>query len=210
MLERLPVVMPDPPAWETEYKQWIMQLKLERGHLRQLPEVLTERKSQASQATVAMMEGADGRAAAVGGKAFRPVPRVTAADNRGDRKTMKRQLDKRVFLVCRNQQGTWEFPATANQQNESIRQTAERALTESLGKQAPIFFIGNAPMAHWQSQQKNATTFFMLAQALLDPWNVNIQQDSDYTDFAWVTKEEIPEYIKDEDLAQLVDSMLSN
>lgn len=201
ILERLPVVMPEAPEWEVEYKQWIMQLKLERGHFRQLPEELTEKKSQAAAA-------ARGDDAA---KTFKPVPRTTAADSSGDRRTMKRRLDQRLFLLARSASGEWCFPATAHKPGETIRQTAERALHESVGRKAPVFFIGNAPIGHRLSPATSDAIFYMQAQVLRDPWAVTLQEGAGYTDYAWLTKEEVTEAVSSNaEAAALFAAMLPN
>jgi len=232
VLERLPVVMPPPPAWEAEYHQFMTARKLARGHLRQLPEVLAERRSGAAQTSAELVgaadpppAGGDAAGAAAGAGAEPPAGDAepaagsaaaaaaaaaeTAADRSGDRRTMKRALTSRVFLLLRDAEGRWGFPAAPAAPGETIRQTAERALRAGLGPRAPAYMIGNAPMGHHAPPGGDAPTFFMLAQVLLDPWEVALAEGGGYTDHAWVTREELPAYLGDDAaLAALAQAML--
>lgn len=47
----------------------------------------------------------------------------------------------------------------------------------------------------------------MLAQVLNDPWDVELT-DTEASDYAWVTVSELPQYIKDAELIQLLQQAL--
>jgi large subunit ribosomal protein L46 len=131
---------------------------------------------------------------------------------------MKRRLrDKLVLLVKSGGGGgsQWRFPSAEHRDGETIRATAERALREAIGDRAPLFFIGNAPMAHLEEGQegggsssssgdsarrtsggaKTTKTFFHLAQVLNDPWDVELSRGGAAQDFAWVAPDELDKYL---------------
>ena len=50
----------------------------------------------------------------------RPMPRVTEADNAGDRKSLNRALQKTLYLVVRRGKGRWGFPSAELARQESL------------------------------------------------------------------------------------------
>ncbi|GLI69204.1 hypothetical protein VaNZ11_013777 [Volvox africanus] len=105
--------------------------------------------------------------------------------------------------------GTWGFPVAANAGEESISDTAQRALHSVIGRSHPVFFVGKAPMAHLTAPQRRGKTFFMLAQAVDDPWGLRIVEGSPAKDYAWVTKQELlSTYLSDARLRELIRKML--
>jgi hypothetical protein len=50
--------------------------------------------------------------------------------------------------------------------------------------------------------------FFHLAQVVNDPWDVAIQDGAGASEFAWVGKEELGQYLKDDALLALAHKML--
>lgn len=98
------------------------------------------------------------------------------------------------------------------------RQTAERALTDAIDSSSPVYFIGNAPMAHLPAAMEGAaaagasdaaadaagsttgsSTFYMLAQVQKDPWPVQLSDG--YNACAWVTREELAKYLPADEAA---------
>jgi hypothetical protein len=53
-----------------------------------------------------------------------------------------------------------------------------------------------------------ARVFFHLAQVVNDPWDVAIQDGAGASEFAWVGKEELGQYLKDDALLALAHKML--
>lgn len=127
---------------------------------------------------------------------------------------MKRQLEQRLYLmVKRKSSGGWGFPAAENSASESIRQTADRALTATIGRRHPIYPIGNAPMGHLVSQADGSSTYFLLSQVVDDPWVVALSAAADAADYAWLTKAELLAadggYVRDARLRELLSKMLA-
>ncbi|EFJ41701.1 hypothetical protein VOLCADRAFT_121613, partial [Volvox carteri f. nagariensis] len=106
--------------------------------------------------------------------------------------------------------GSWAFPLAANTGEESISETAHRALHAVIGRSHPVFFVGKAPMAHLVGPRRGIKTFFMLAQTVDDPWDIRLVEGGPAQEFAWVTKQELLEtYLSDARLRELVSKMLS-
>ncbi|GIL86979.1 hypothetical protein Vretifemale_15169 [Volvox reticuliferus] len=105
--------------------------------------------------------------------------------------------------------GTWGFPLATHTGEESISDTAQRALHSTIGRSHPVFFVGKAPMAHLRAPQTGGKIFFMLAQAVDDPWALRLVEGSTAQDYAWVTKQELlTTYLSDARLRELVRKML--
>jgi hypothetical protein len=58
------------------------------------------------------------------------------------------------------------------------------------------------------SRRPPARVFFHLAQIVNDPWDVSLQESSTAAEVAWVGKEELHQYLKDEALLALAHKML--
>lgn len=132
LLERLPVVAPDPPAWAATAA--VAAADRAAASRRQLPDL-----APASD---------DGRAAAAGG-GWAPAPRTTAADAAGDRTSLNRALDRRLFMIVRgnDENITALFPSTRADADEPMRAAAERALA-AVVTGCDAYFVGNAPAGH--------------------------------------------------------------
>eukprot|EP00891_Asterochloris_glomerata_P002970 jgi/Astpho2/2970/gw1.00051.289.1_t len=126
-----------------------------------------------------------------GAAAWEPAPRVTEADRRNDRQSPLRRLDRRLYLVVKGS-GGWQFPQTAHQQGETIRQTAERAMAEGIQEGPQLYFVGNCPMGHVLQPQSNTPLFLLKAQ--LVQGQATLKKDKGLQEHAWVLREEMPQY----------------
>eukprot|EP00898_Chlorokybus_atmophyticus_P001077 jgi/Chlat1/1970/Chrsp158S02281 len=191
ILERLPVVMRDPPQWEEEYKQWAAELQAPK--YKRLPEELTKPPSFAL--------GPE--------DVYEPAPRVTEDDHNKNTKSLNRALAERLYLVVRGSRppyNQWHFPFTEHRPAETMRQAAERALRDAVGTSADAYFIGNAPCGHFVhedgEQAHKDMTFFYRAQ-LLDVWTTKLRLLPHLSEYAWVTREETAEFLEDRRQASL-------
>ena len=88
----------------------------------------------------------------------------------------------------------------------NIRDEAEKALKENTqgDPQWQIFMLGECPCGHWESSGK--TTFVNKAQLIKG--KVALSPHSSYSDYAWLSREEVLEKVTDDKLKQLFDSLL--
>ena len=116
------------------------------------------------------------------------------------------QVDNSCRIGGSSNKGRWELPSQAHNPGETIRQSAERALAEAIGSEPEpkIYFIGNAPCAHWSSDSR--TTFIHKAQLIKG--SVGIAPASGYAGLAWLSREEMLESIEDAALNSILQKLL--
>ncbi len=125
-----------PPAFRREYEEWRESRRAASGFYREEPEMFVNPPGGATDDSEA--------------KAMRvEQPLETSADASGDRQTIARRLDERLFLILRDRDsGRWHFPLAEHKAGESIRQTGERALKAAVDASpggGSAYFIGNGP-----------------------------------------------------------------
>ncbi|XP_020584302.1 39S ribosomal protein L46, mitochondrial isoform X2 [Phalaenopsis equestris] len=84
-----------------------------------------------------------------------PAPRITEADKINDQKSLKRALDRRLYLLlygstfgAPSKKPVWHFPEKVYENEDTMRLCAESALKSILGGLDHTYFVGNAPFAH--------------------------------------------------------------
>ncbi|KAK5873566.1 hypothetical protein PBY51_018600 [Eleginops maclovinus] len=135
-------------------------------------------------------------------KNFQPAPRVTAAD--GDPRSLQRRLADSLLLLVEQPVGgqkVWLLPQTQWQQGETLRETAERALT-SLPAAAGFkaMFLGNTPCGVYKYKLPKAArtessvgTKVFFFKAVLADAGPPAAPDSP---LMWVTKSELQHHLK--------------
>lgn len=197
-LERLPVVMPQPPAWELEFRTW--QREFNSKSFKVLPDQFTQSGASTSK---------DSEKDSSGGKAWAPAPLETRADRAGDTKSLRRRLDQRLFLLVQDvDTGSWGFVNSVirNGEDVSSRAVAERAMEDVFPGEdrAWYYFVGNAPAAHTRSG--DVTHFYHRCQLIggeIDGSHVLRK----FKDYAWVAPDEFGEYLKDDEQARVLKTM---
>eukprot|EP00850_Spirogloea_muscicola_P015375 SM000117S25495 [mRNA] locus=s117:155098:156570:- [translate_table: standard] len=137
--------------------------------------------------------------------------------------TLQRALDRRLYLLVKGAptgapagSSEWHFPEKEYSDEGTMRKCAEAALAARAGSALQVYFVGNAPCGHTApptspSRVRAATDllpdlglsvggvpvsgrhrFFFRAQMLGGSLRM---QESHVTDYAWVTKAELPRYI---------------
>lgn len=139
-------------------------------------------------------------------------PRITAADKANDRKSLRRKLDRKLFLIVKKD-NVWQFPDTDIQQGstDTVRGAAERALAITFAPSLSRYFVGNAPIGvdtfplAPEAQQKRNTygdkIFYTYAYYLKGAVTV---KDASVSEHLWVTKDELSEYFDEKRLSYLV------
>lgn len=132
-------------------------------------------------------------------KNFQLEPCVTPADKKNDLKSWNRRLDSSlIFVVQQETSGyRWIFPHRVHAEGETMRQTAERAIEESCGKDLQVQFYGNAPCGYFKfkyprnvREQKGVDgdkVFFYKAYLI----GGQIKSNSVLKDFKWVGRNEL-------------------
>lgn len=80
------------------------------------------------------------------------LPRITEADEKNDTKSLKRALERTLFLIVR-ERGTssdkgWTLPRGSLQEEEVLHTSADRIVKESFGEQMDVWRVGQAPVGH--------------------------------------------------------------
>ncbi|KAM5359442.1 hypothetical protein ACJZ2D_014462 [Fusarium nematophilum] len=138
-----------------------------------------------------------------------PVDRVTEADRKGDVRRLDRQLDRTLYLVVKGEDG-WGFPAGLIPQEQNLHESAKRVLDQAAGVNMNTWVVGRVPVAHVVSQpklradgtveKKGQKTFFVKGRIMAGQADLE-GNPFGYTDFKWLTREELeqelsPEYFK--------------
>ncbi|XP_066284192.1 large ribosomal subunit protein mL46-like [Branchiostoma lanceolatum] len=135
---------------------------------------------------------------------FQPAARLTEADMTTNRSSQLRKLDVPLFLLVKQKLGNkavWMMPQGSRQEGETLRQTAERILMTCCGTHLRTTFYGNAPCGFYKykyprtvrsENNVGAKVFFFKAE--LSGGEVECNSD-DVQEFAWVTPEEMKEYL---------------
>jgi large subunit ribosomal protein L46 len=197
-LERLPVVMPQPPAWEIEFRTW--QQEFNSKSFKVLPSQFTQSGASTSK---------DNDDDSSGRKAWAPAPLETRADKAGDTKSLRRRLDQRLFLLVQDSgTGAWGFLNSVIRDGEDVssRSVAERAMEDVFpGKDSAwYYFVGNAPAAH--TKNGDVTQFYHRCQLIGGEIDAS-QILQKFKDYAWVAPDEFGEYLKDDEQASVLKAM---
>ncbi|XP_072473930.1 large ribosomal subunit protein mL46 [Notamacropus eugenii] len=142
---------------------------------------------------------------------FKPQPRVTEADQKNDRTSLHRKLDQNLVLLVKEKMGdqeTWMLPHAEWQDGETLRGTAERALATVSQNSVEAKFLGNAPCGYYKFKypqafrtENNIGAKVFFFKALLRSGDLSQARKKD--DHAWVSKEELGDYLKPKYLAQV-------
>ncbi|XP_037582911.1 39S ribosomal protein L46, mitochondrial-like [Dermacentor silvarum] len=218
-LERKPVIMPELNALEKKYLEVLRSIEVEGSllsdHELQLLEDKKKREDPEEGVAIKVQTAQDIEEEwTKKAKEFKPASRLTEADSKGDTRTTQRCLDQALLLVVNQQLGKghrWILPQALHANGETMRQTAERALTEVCGPALEAFFLGNAPAGCYSYNyppefQKNgiqgAKVFFFKAQLKNGALSVSdLKKLTKADDFAWLTYKELsskmlPRYCK--------------
>nr|XP_017523961.2 39S ribosomal protein L46, mitochondrial [Manis javanica] len=142
---------------------------------------------------------------------FKPGARVTEADEKNDRTSLHRQLDRNLVLLVKEKLGdedVWMLPQAEWQPGETLRGTAERILATLSENNMEAKFLGNAPCGHYKfkfpqavrtERSLGAKVFFFKALLLTGDFSQAGKQGR----HVWVSKEELGDYLKPKYLAQV-------
>ncbi|KAF9914436.1 54S ribosomal protein L17 mitochondrial [Lobosporangium transversale] len=146
--------------------------------------------------------------------------RVTEADRKNDIRSLERALQRTLYLIVKKPRDlhSWQFPQGGVHVCENLQEAANRELQEECGGNMDLWFVGRVPIGHYEYSHPKGTTsatsiplkgtkvFFMKAHIFAGQVQVDNQE---IVDFAWVTKEEMKDYVSAE-YYQAVKDMLSD
>lgn len=207
MVERLPVVTPDVEPWEREYIDlrdylWTYgkEYPEETGFM-YAPDKPEDHVVPSDEELLA-------------GLPFKVAPRETEHDVSGNVKTRDRQLKERVYLTMKTDaEGTksgprWTLPSAIAQSDETLLETAQRAVSSSVGKDLVLWCPSNAPMTvNFRVYNKNLPEEFrgnyygekiLYYRVQYDHGDVDESAVKTEEDYAWLTREEIVDRVGEE------------
>ncbi|CAO3669952.1 unnamed protein product [Umbelopsis ramanniana] len=139
---------------------------------------------------------------------FETGSRLSEADKKNDIKSLDRALQRTLYLIVKKprDQHAWQFPQGAVEEGEYLHDAAERELEEECGKNMDVWFVGRQPVGHYAYKfpedhvakypgATGAKVFFMKAHVFAGQCNPD---NKEVVDFAWVTKDELPNYVSPE------------
>ncbi|KAI3644206.1 hypothetical protein MP228_010370 [Amoeboaphelidium protococcarum] len=132
---------------------------------------------------------------------------------------LDRKLDRSLYLIVQvknqnNQEDIWQFPECGDEiqgaTSTAVRDSSndllhycKDSLSKLCGDDMAVWFIGRAPVAH--RSQALDRTFYMKAQIFAG--QVKVQKDASIKDFAWLTKEELSQYLPQLYFSDLKDTL---
>ncbi|CAG8437353.1 3441_t:CDS:2 [Ambispora gerdemannii] len=144
--------------------------------------------------------------------------RITDADRRNDLKSLDRALQRTLYLIVRKprEMHAWQFPQGGVRANEYLHEAAKRELTEECGPDMDVWIVGRRPIGFYKydfpevikKDHQNyigAKVFFMKGHIFAGQVKIDREE---VVDFAWVTKQEMKDYVHKE-YYNVVKNMLS-
>ena len=150
---------------------------------------------------------------------FEPASRTSQADIDHDTRSTQRKMDKSAFLLVKRNRAehSWQFPqGKLNQDKDgnSGRMAAERIIDRAVGK-VHRYFISNAPIGHLcyayppdiqeQRGQYGAKVYFWRCQLITGTIKLETRL---YKDYAWVARDELGDFVEDEDTRAFLSAVL--
>ncbi|KAG1449188.1 hypothetical protein G6F46_011008 [Rhizopus delemar] len=127
------------------------------------------------------------------------LERSTKADAKDDKKSLDRALKQTLYLVVKQSgENPWQFPQGPIDATEYLHEAAERTLTEQCGADMDTWFVGRQPIGFYKEasakEQPGLKVFFMKARVYAGQVKLN----KDFVEFAWLTKDELVNYLSPE------------
>lgn len=221
-IERMPIITCDMNDLEKRYSNLINELNIRKSllsdhELRHLKDLEIAEKRKASNEQQENREVVIETAQDYEDKCLKQLQSFTFADRKssskktqetahqqpsGVIKNIDRILDKKLLLILYNEkEKEWQFPKVewAPNMDNSLRQTAERSVHNLNEKSVglTVDFLGNAPAGVFKAKVKEGIAekhYIFKAQYKSGGELLALAK----YDYAWIRKEELPDFIKDE------------
>ncbi|EGC32362.1 hypothetical protein DICPUDRAFT_57141 [Dictyostelium purpureum] len=205
IIERFPSLNPLPTEYEEQYYQSVQRLEeiIRRPPIRMLSivEDLPEFKIEVKEKKEGEEDAADEFEEDFSN--YQPESRLTEDDIKDNRQSLDRKLDKSLYLIIKKagSRYEWQFPATNWIKGESIKNTAERALRDSVGSKWKYWIPSQSPCGVYKYRVENDVQDLIKAEGIKEfffrahyfggelQFNPKIVED-----YKWVSKEELKEY----------------
>jgi len=131
-------------------------------------------------------------------------PRVTGHDIENEYHSLNRSLDSRLYLLTRlKDKETWEFPWSVRKYDETLFETAHRALSERVGPYLHYSTITEEPFGHKEYEfdavqqqefgKKGGQLFFQKGYYVSG--NGRPEVNDIVEDFGWFTKQQVADRV---------------
>ncbi|CAG8492191.1 1377_t:CDS:2 [Paraglomus occultum] len=133
--------------------------------------------------------------------------RVTEADRINDMTSLDRALQRTLYLIVRKprKEHAWQFPqgGVNTAEGELLHQAAKRELAEECGENMDVWFVSRKPIGYCaydfpageSDVYDGAKVFFLKAHIFAGQAQVD---NKEIVEFAWVTKQEMQQYVTPE------------
>lgn len=160
-----------------------------------VPDVKHNRERSQKQEIVLPREKSDvGQESQGGSDISRPIipnSRVTDADKNADLCSLERLLSRTLYLVVKNNKGAWRFPSFPVEK-KPLHISAEEGLRKLGGEHINTWTISNTPAAAVESS--DGSHEFLIRSHIL-AGDFDLQNKKDFSEYAWLTKDEIKECV---------------
>ncbi|KAI8981114.1 39S mitochondrial ribosomal protein L46-domain-containing protein [Pilobolus umbonatus] len=130
--------------------------------------------------------------------------RTTEADIKHDMKSLDRSLQNTLYLVVKeSDKDQWHFPQGPVDTAEYLHEAAERTLRDRCGVDMDTWFVGRQPIGFYKDMNAVSKVFFMKARIFAG----QVKPSKEISDFAWLTKEELPNYLSGDYYKAIKDSL---
>ena len=130
-------------------------------------------------------------------------------------------MDKPLRLLTKYKLGKdiyWDLPHGKHREGETLRDTAERAVLQSIGDRCQVEILGNAPWSfykikypkHYQTTSgRSGCKVWIFKGILMNHFHdvAQVKLDKDILDYQWVTRTEMEENM-DKRIYRAIDNML--
>lgn len=196
IVERLPRFLNPPPSWQVQYENQLIAQRQQRippVPAMLVPDVPTETVSEKQLVDI-----------------------ETEHDRNDDRHSLDRVQNDSLYLLVKHSNGQWTLPQqsydSTKHQELSLETAARTVVTSIMGESLQVYTLGFAPVAMHRNEPSTSTDatgskLFVYHGVVVSG---NVKLVGEYSDYAWITKSQLSEYLKDNSLVKILNDVLIN